>query len=349
MKIFDLNTIDQWKDAFESFPESCKEVYFSPEYYINWQDHEQAKPMCIFVELRNVKFLYPFFIKEIEGFNLDKPYFDISTAYGYGGVLVSEVEVAADLRLEFNELVNDWCLEHAVVAEFIRELPFVNNQLRDAKYEVVRNNVFIELDAEYKIANRHVRKNINKAKRNGLSWAWDPDMEHMDIYVKLYADSFKRIEMDEYYLFPDAYYSKLKDLFLKQAGLVNVYYNDEIINSMIVFTAYGKMVCHLIGTNYNFIELRPNDLVYHAAIEIAKDLGLTLISMGGGRVADDNLFRFKEKFGNSTKDVLVGKKINNQKIYNQLIEQWELKYPAFADRFTNFFLRYRLNPDNEKI
>ena len=230
------------------------------------------------------------------------------------------------------------------MAEFIRELPYVNNQIRDARYDVVRNNVFIELTPDYIVQNRHVRKNINKAKRNGLSWEWDPDLNHLDDYVRLYSDSFKRIDMDDYYHFPDSYYTKMRELFKGEVGLVNVIYEEQIINSMIVFHSYGKMACHLIGTNYDFIEVRPNDLVYQAAIDISKELGIELISMGGGRTKDDNLFRFKEKFGNSVKDVLVGKKILNQAVYDQLNQQWIKKYPDFAGQFTSYFLRYRLNP-----
>jgi len=345
MQVFGTDTLDQWRNAFNGFPELFKEVYFMPEYYLSWQDYEQATPKCFYTEIDGVNFLYPFFMKEIEGFELDQPYYDISTAYGYGGVLTSEEDVTSAIRGKFNNLFNNWCVENTVVAEFIREIPYVNNKLRDANYEIVRNNVFIELDTEYKPENRHVRKNINKAKRNGLRYEWDPKMNNIDTFMKLYTNSFQRINMDKYYLFPDDYYLKLKKLFAEQIGLINVFYNDEIINSMIVFRAYNKMICHLIGTNYDFIEYRPNDLVYHGAIEISKELGIELISMGGGITVNDNLFRFKEKFGNCVKDVFVGKKINNKKVYNQLIEQWEGKYPMHADNFINFFLRYRLNPD----
>lgn len=344
MKIFDINSLDQWRDAFNSFPESSKEVYFAPEYYLNWLQHEQAAPICFYEEIDGVKFLYPFYLKEIEGFDLDKPYFDISTAYGYGGVLTDKTDISDAMREQFNTVFNAWCEENAIVAEFIREIPYVNNKIRDAKYQLVRNNVYIELDTEYEIKNRHLKKNINKAKRHGLRYEWDPEMTKLDSHIKLYSRLFERIDMDDYYLFSKDYYIKLKELFPGQYGLINVYYNDEIINSMIVFHSYKKLVCHLIGTNYDFIDFRPNDFIYLAAIEIAKKLGVNLISMGGGKTLDDNLFRFKNKFGNCVKEVFVGKRINNQDIYTQLIEQWEEKYPENRDRFKNFFLRYRLIP-----
>ena len=59
----------------------------------------------------------------------------------------------------------------------------------------------------------------------------------------------------------------------------------------------------------------PNDLLYKAAIERAKELDMKFVSIGGGTTTDlnDGLFRFKSKYGNIVKDVFIGKKNSQPK------------------------------------
>ena len=340
-----LTTQDKnlWHEYLNRIPDELKDIYYLPEYLETWKEHEQAEIYCAVAEQNQAIVLYPFFKKEIKEFELaGGPWFDLSSAYGYGGAIIYDPAGEGQIKNDFNHEFDQWCIRENIVAEFIRENPILNNQLRLAEYVPVRNNVYIELGQDYEIANRHVKKNLRKAARNGLSYKWDPELKYIEDYKKLYNASFNRLEMDSYYLFPDSYYNKVSEIFAKHSGLVNIYLDNKIINSMLVFYGFDKFICHLIGTDYNYFEFRPNDLVYKASIDIAKEMNMKYISMGGGIVKDDNLFRFKEKFGNLVRDVYIGKKIIHQDIYSELCSAWENKYPQLAESKKSFFLKYRI-------
>jgi hypothetical protein len=85
------------------------------------------------------------------------------------------------------------------------------------------------------------------------------------------------------------------------------------------------------------------DLLYYSAIEQSKKLGLDILTIGGGTTnnPDDSLFRFKCKFSDYITDVMIGKKIINQEIYNKIVNQWKLKYPELIETYNSFFLKYR--------
>jgi len=337
-----------WSDALSRIPKENSDINFLPEWYKTWEAYEKATAQCIVAEIEGFIFVYPFLISPIEGYNTDKTYFDIQTAYGYGGVITSAKTIPATISSLFNKKVDEWLIENNVVAEFIREHPLLNYFRRDADYMLVRQNVYVPLSQDYRIPDSKTRQKISKAVRNNeLRILIDNKLEFMNKFVYLYNLNARRIGMSDYYLFPDDYFNKVKTLLSENTELIHVLYENKIINSVLCFKSGNKGTLHLAGANHEYQALKANDFMYYSAIKHYADLGLDILAIGGGLTSreDDSLFHFKKKFSDLHMDVMIGKRILNQPVYTNLIDQWKSRYPELEPINRNFFLKYRQKPD----
>lgn len=341
-----FNADDQgWSEAINKIPKESSDINFMPEWYKTWEEYEKATAQCIVAEIEGFTFVYPFLISPIEGYNTEKTYFDIQTAYGYGGVVTSNKIVPPAVVGLFNKKVDEWLIERNVVAEFIREHPLINYLRREADFVKVRQNVYVPLSQDYKIPDSKTRQKISKALRNNeLRILIDDQLEFMDEFIQLYNLNARRIGMGDYYFFPDDYFNKVKTLLAGNTKLIHVLYNEKIINSVLCFTYGNKGTLHLAGADHEYQALKANDFMYYSAIKHYADLGLEILAIGGGLSAreDDSLFHFKKKFSDVHLDVMVGKRIINPEAYHDLITQWHNKFPHLADKYKNFFLKYRM-------
>lgn len=346
MKFNVFSANDQgWSEAINKIPKENSDINFLPEWYKTWEDYENATAKCIVAEIEDFTFVYPFLISPIEGFNTDKTYYDIQTAYGYGGVITGNKEVPPTVAGLFNKKVDEWLIENNVVAEFIREHPLLNHFRREADYVKVRQNVYVPLNQDYRIPDSKTRQKISKALRNHeLKILYDNKLEFMNEFINLYNLNARRIGMRDYYFFPDDYFNKVKTLLANNSELIHVLYNGKIINSVLCFTCGNKGTLHLAGADHEYQALKANDFMYYSAIKHYADLGLEILAIGGGLSSreDDSLFHFKKKFSDLHMDVMVGKRIINPETYSELITQWQIKFPHLTDKYKNFFLKYRM-------
>lgn len=116
----------------------------------------------------------------------------------------------------------------------------------------------------------------------------------------------------------------------------------EVVCSSIFFQYGDYFHYHLSGRN-NKADNSANSFLIDRALDFAKNNGAKLFHLGGGRSsdADDSLFRFKKNFSKQILPFYIGKRIHNQAIYSQVVEQWENKYPEKIDKYNNLLLKYR--------
>lgn len=333
---------EDWVLALENFPLENRDINYLPNWYRTWIDHEKAEAKCIYAIVDGYHLLYPFFLKRINNYELDREYFDIQSAYGYGGVIASSLDIPDSTAKKFNKLVDEWLTENNVIAEFIRVHPLLNHFKRDADYCLVRRNVYVETNDLYRIPDKQARQNIAKSKLLNVTAVYDKDMEHMDEFMRLYSTTAERLNMHHYYRFGPEYFESVKNELREYASLIHVVWNDVIIASGLYFNYNGRANLHLAGSLYEYQHLRPNDMLYDATINYSIKTGATILNLGGGTTSspDDSLFRFKSKYSNQHKDVLIGKKIINQNVYSKIIGTWEQKHPQLQERYNNYFLKY---------
>lgn len=333
---------EEWSKALGYFPVLNKDINYYPEWFYTWKEHEQADAICIFAEIDDIYFMYPFFVRRIENFDLGKQYYDVQSAYGYGGIITSNLVIPQQTGKKFNQLVTDWMVEKSVIAEFIREHPLLNYFRREAEYTLARTNVYIETERTYKIPDKRARQNINKSLKLNATIIYDEDLKYMDEFVTLYNSTAKRLNMHSYYHFGKSYFSKVMEHLYDYSALIHVKYNDIFIASGLLIRHHEKGNLHLAGSLMEFQEVRANDLLYYGAINYSIENGVKVLNVGGGTGtnADDTLFRFKSKYSNNHKAVFIGKKIINHEVYKRLVLKWEDRYPQLTVKYRNYFLKY---------
>jgi hypothetical protein len=344
-KIFKSADFDEWTKCLESFPLAKKDIYYTPNYYLTWLEHENAEIHCAYFKEGDVQLLYPFFKKEIKNKKLDKIYFDISTAYGYGGLLSNIESVEPRIAEIFNKLFDNWCSENDIIAEFIRVNPLFENvaRLRAVKYLKIRKNTYVDFSQDIKLKNTAPR-NIKRAQEAGLTIEIDSEFKYLDKFIELYYLTYKRLNMDSYYLFPQEYFDNLKLYLPEHVRIFLVKLRDTIIASSVFFLYGDKATYHLGASDFSFSSYRPNDFLFKAMIEESEKEGIAILSLGGGttNLESDGLYQFKKKYGNTILDVYIGKKIHNETIYSQLCVDWENTHPELIEKYKNYFLKYRV-------
>jgi len=346
--VYTLSDITKWKNILEELPQDKKDIFFLPEYYQTFIEHEKAIPYCFTYKNQDILIVYSFFKKKIYEFDLGVDYFDIYSPYGYGGVL-SNVEIIPQAIInDFNLTFQEWCNSNNIIAELIRCYPLLPKQtnfLRSAHYIEVRTNAYIILSPSYSIPSSGAKQSIRTAKNKGLYSFLDNELTNIDKFQKLYNESIQRLQMDPYYHFPDIYYQNIKQHLANSSKLLFIKNKkNEIIAGCLIFHHQDRFHYRLSAFDFNYRNLNPNDLLINELIDLAAKENKKIITLGGGLGVDtnDSLFQFKKKYGNEFKTVYIGKKILNQKKYNEVCALWENKKSDDVKfQYQNFLLKYR--------
>lgn len=342
-EVFGHGNMDKWEAVIDEFSSDRKEIYHTANYYKTWIEHEQAKAFCFYARIEDKVFIYPFFLKSIEGYGLDKQYYDIFTAYGYGGVLTDGDPGIREI-FEFNGIFNDWCSDNNVVAEFLRQDPLHCHPVRDIEFQHVRFNIYASKTGEYEIPDESARRKVKKAIKSGLTAEIDKELETMDDFISLYKLTMERKGMDKFYNFTSLYFNNIIEYLKDYTTLINIKKGNITIASLIVFIYNEIANFHLGASDFRYMQYRMNDLLTKEAIDYCISKGCKIINIGGGTTVnpDDPLFAFKKKFGNLIKPVRIGKRIHNPDIYQYLVNEWEKRNPGMVQQKKNIFLRYRI-------
>jgi len=345
LQVLTEDDANDWARTLATFPESAVDIYFTPAYLATWRDYETATPVCLRYSCQDVVLLYPFLVKDIDGYSL-QGYRDAFSAYGYGGVISNVGDVPVDVLGTFNANVDRWCLNNRIVAEFVRDHPLLSHQanpLRAARYVAARRNVYCSFDRPLHLA-PSARRNLRRAHKSNLTVAVDEHLNSLDVFQRLYAMTADRLRMRQFYRFDTDYFARTKSLLGAHACLINVLHGGQIVAASLLFSYGRKCAYHLGASDFDHARLRPNDLLFEAMTDYARARGMRYLSLGGGTSndADDSLFRFKRKFGNRVMDFNVGTKVHQHGVYTKLCQEWEARHRHLADNYRHFFLKYRV-------
>ncbi len=349
-EVFDSGQVHKWRECLGQIPTRCRDVFYRPEYLISFAHYEQAEALCFCMRNNDYLILYPVLKKEIVNFDVGDRYFDISSAYGYGGAIANFDTVPEELRQSFNKAVDDWCRSNNVIAEFIRENPVLRTQehyLRDARYFRVRYNVYVDPEDEPQLKSANVRRNLRKAARTGLYAEVDESLQSLQRFIDLYAMTARRLQMAAYYRFDEEYFQRVQATLGDAACLINVCKDNVIIASTLFFHTADYTTYFLGASDFAYSDLRPNDLLFTTMIESTGARGARLLCLGGGTSDDENdsLFRFKRKFASEIREVYAGARTLNEAVYTEIVRQWSARNPELAKQYPSFFLKYRLEAE----
>jgi len=204
-------------------------------------------------------------------------------------------------------LLNDWAKKEKIQRIQIVDLGIKNRQdLPDFKcVESYRH--FLQLEGKtrdqlWKGYKNGLRRNIKAAMKSELSFERISSREEIGQFYKLYLDSMSRNRALAKY--PRQLFLKIYELLVPNfCDVFFVKHQGRPIAGAIII--YSEDTAHYFhgGSSTACLHLRPNDLLFHRAIEIAKERNSSYFDFLGSDKRFASLIRFKEKWGTTREEL----------------------------------------------
>lgn len=345
-KLLTIKDNIEWRKYLSCIPRNKKDIYFTPEYYSLYEYNGDGDAQCFIFENEGEVAIYPFLKNSINtlGYQLDKEYYDIQGAYGYNGLITSTNDIS--FIEELWECFDNYCQENDIIAEFMRFHPLLQNQLLaspNMNTFCSRQTVGLDLSVDdiwmQQLSSKN-RNMIRKAIKQGVSIVESNDYETFRL---MYNNTMTDLNASEFYYFKQNYYDNYQNFFHDKSYLCLATYKGEIIAGSMFLKDDYYVHYHLSARNRQYSSLAANNLILWYAIQKAKDSNCHYFHFGGGTTSndDDSLLKFKKEFSKSTHDFWIGKRIHNQKIYEDVVNQWGELYPEKYESHKQLLLCYR--------
>lgn len=245
-------------------------------------------------------------------------WYDISSPYGYGGFLVEGSDYDA-----INSTYDNYCSDQGIICEFVRfhlfsdYHIFYNGEVEARTHNVIRS-LDIPLETMMMDFEHKVRKNIKHAESAGLEIKIDPQGEYLENFLDIYTMTMDRNNASSKYYFNNDFFEKLLHM-RNNVIFFHIEFEGKIISTELILYAGENCYSFLGGTDSNYYNLRPNDLLKFGIIKWAKNNGLKHYILGGGYGDDDGIFRYKKSFApNGIYNFYIGKKVYDFNKYDIL-------------------------------
>lgn len=341
IKIIDIKDSRNWDEIVRSF--SKHDVYYLSGYVKAFQIHGDGTPQLLYYDKDNLRAAYVYMKREtfINGI------YDSITPYGYGGVLFEGDTSSEKLNVfwcDYLQKMNDEC----IIDNFVRYHPVISNAIPMKEISDVIDlgkTITIDLDSPDIIWENIHSKNrnmIRKAEKNGIVIHHDKGLELLDCFIDIYNATMDKDRADKYYYFPKQFYESIhKDLY-DNYEIFYATYNGKIIAMSIMIFANGMMNYHLSGSDAEYRNLAPSNLLLYKAALWGYEQGFKTFHLGGGvGSGEDNLYKFKASFNKKSDcQFSIGKQIFNNDKYIHLVNERMTKESDF-NKYSNFFPLYR--------
>ena len=319
------------------------DVYYQRDYLALYL--EKGQSIFEFNYKENDNFFYNIAIKrpinQIGNIVLEEEYFDLETAYGYGGYYTNSKDKKF-IERAFN-VYKERCIDEKIIAEFIRFHPFNDFPLNNKDFLSFCNHdrdiVYVDLsltkDERWSTYSKTTRNSLRHCEKQ-LSFEMN---DNLDGFTSLYNETMRKNNAQDFYYFSKEYYQNITQKSL--ATLFSVSIKGQTLSSGLFM--FGDIFAHyhLAANNYKMRQYNANYYLLDELFEEAKKLGKKYFILGGGSTSldKDTLLQFKKKFSKQTQKFYIGGNIYNQDVYNQynrILEEQVKHGPSY-------FLRYRLN------
>jgi hypothetical protein len=337
----------QWRDAWQAWPE--REVFAHPD-YLQLFAQPGDRVMCATLDAAG-GVLFPFLLRPLAR----EPWapagemaWDLVSPYGYGGAFAwncSEQDAAAF----WNEF-QAWVKAERLVSSFVRLSLFPEQQIPFCgRITVDRPNIVRSLDLTpeelWCDVEHKVRKNVNCAKRSGLSVEIDLDGRRLDDFLKIYYSTMERRQAADSYYFPQEFFQAAVRRLSGQYAFFLVRDQDKIVSAELVLVSSAHIYSFLGGTLAEAFAKRPNDLLKHEIILWGRQAGKRAFILGGGYSGEDGICRYKKSFApRGSRPFCVGSQIHDAAAYGRLLQQrteWERERGNAWKPKPGYFPEYR--------
>jgi len=225
---------------------------------------------------------------------------DAVSPYGYGGPFAW----GAVPNDAFWDAAEHWLRAAGVVTAFAR-LSLFSQELIPFRGDVVDNmpNVVRRLDLDGEALWRDyahkVRKNVNAARRAGLSFEIDPGGRRLDDFIAIYESTLDRRNAGDGFYFSREFFETILREMPSSCVFAHVLDGGRVVSTELVLRSATRLYSFLGGTLADAFEKRPNDLLKHEVGEWGRAAGLRAYVLGGGYGGPDGIFRYKLSFAPS--------------------------------------------------
>ena len=342
----------RWSSAWAESPE--REVFAHPAYVALEAGRFQGTAMCALLRLEGATVMYPFIVRDLSR----EAYFpaenecgyDIASPYGYGGPSVWGRAAGGDPAPEFWRQFDEWAVKRNIVAEFVRFPLFPETSLAyPGEKWVVSQHVVRSLEISderlWREVDHKVRKNVNRAKRDGVTIAADPAGRDLESFLEIYRHTMERRSASRAYLYDRDFFERLGREIPAGLCYFHAFLEGKIVSSELVLVSASSVYSFLGGTLPESFDHRPNDLLKFEIIRWARESGKIRFVLGGGYQPGDGIYRYKLALSpHGAIDYVQGGRIFNPALYEALIERRKRiahERNETWDAPSRFFPRYR--------
>lgn len=341
IRLFDLSQSAEWDATVRSFSEH--DVYYLSGYVKAFQIHGDGDPYLLYYEDNGLRAIYVYMRRKtvLEGV------YDSVTPYGYGGVLF-DGDTSETNRQTFWKAYVEKMKAEGIVDNFVRYHPVlanaVNMKFTDTVIDLGKTIAF-DLESPEVIWDNIISKNrnmIRKAEKNGITIEHGKGMDLLDQFTEIYNATMDKDHAEEYYYFKRPFYESIdRDLQDNYEMFYAMYEGRPIAMSIMIF-ANGRLNYHLSGSDIEYRNLAPSNLLLYKAALWGYEQGCKTFHLGGGvGSGEDNLYKFKAAFNRkSDYQFSIGKEIFDREKYDELVALRAKEDPEFNAE-SKFFPLYR--------
>ena len=341
---------EKWLRVLGRLPASMLDVYFWPEWVMLHRFEPGARAILFTYQRADELWVYPFLLQPVSHVGehaLEKIWYDIETAYGYGGPLASTED--ADFLVEAHNAFAKWCQRQSVVAEFVRLHPLSQNQRwLDPQVELVCDRKTVSLSLAHLSSDdlpfdKDTCYMLRRAERLGIHVKVYPTHNHFDRFMTIYMHMMDRLGADEYYNFNEDYFVGLRQLVHDAGWLLVAEQGEEWVAAAVFLRGSTWLHYHLSASDPDKRVPGANNQLLYIAAQIGSQHGLERLHLGGGltRMPNDPLLRFKRSMATDSHSFYIGKRVHNPDVYAYLRELWEQRYPSLVPKYGHRVLCYR--------
>lgn len=208
---------------------------------------------------------------------------------------------------EFMGLVNDWVKREKIQRIQIVDLNIKKKEeMPDFKcVESYRHLLELKDKTTDQIWKRYqdgLKRNIKTALKSNLSVEKIKSLGEVSQFYQLYLDSMKRNQALAKY--PLELFHEIYELMVPEfADILFTKYQDKAVAGMVVI--YSPDMAHYFhgGSATAYLHFRPNDLLFHSAIQMAKEKGKSYFDFLGSDKKLTSLIQFKDKWGTQKEEL----------------------------------------------
>ncbi|MBU1109527.1 MAG: GNAT family N-acetyltransferase [Candidatus Riflebacteria bacterium] len=321
-----ITDLKRWQQLFETLPDFCGKVYYQPDYYRAYAANGDGQPAALYFKQGTTEIFYPFLLRPIPECIGGKGFFDMQTAYGYGGPVI--FGITPKTATEYCKSYTEWADNTNIVAEFVRFNPLLDSNLTAEIYKLEVNRKTVSMDLSENFASilqqsaSARQRNYRKAVKAGLKFVTLPDLSS---FIEMYRQTMQRLTADEYYYFSSEYFAVLESLPENSRLFAGVENNNcELLATGIYLLDRQSVHYHLGASTGAEKELQPNAFMMLEAARHTAQAGKNVLHLGGGLsfAEDDGLYRFKSGFSRQRHDFYIARKIHRPQQYKQFSDAW---------------------------